>query len=680
MGRRRTTMSIRRYGIGTAVFLGLLLLALFATSPVQAQESNPEGLVFDCLTDAGYEVLDVYGDDDAAEVVMEPVSADWDEDLRTQVVWGWYCLYPNYEDSEFLLSGLEYETRYIMAFIVGRLDFGDWLDGEMSDTEFASTYVYGVYDMQIGDWISETDFIHTYFPGAEPTIEDGGDIPRPGQHGGEPIFTDDFSDDDSGLPEGADNYAEFGYVSGEYHLEVLVEGRAQWVWYGDLEFDDFAIQAQARQVDGSEEGDYGLVVRVGPEGEEFYNFAISADGYYNIYKYDSDGWTELVGLTRDHAIQGDGEWDLLRVEAEGPMMSFLVNGEPLATVEDDDFTSGAIGFYAATYEDPQLLVAFDNLGVWTGETPSEGWTLVLEDDFSDDDSGWPAPLDTRVCEGDYDDDEYHLTSTSEDSCPVTLSEVYTDVAFELDARQLEGPEDSAYGILFRADDTDDPSRMRYTYAFAISSVTGEFGLFTCEELPEECTELERRESSSVNLDDDTNRLRVEAVGDTITLYANGDLLTTMEDAEIAEGRIGLVVISGARTSPNHVAFDNLKVYEPAGPVTGEPTFGPITWYRSLDEDGYPEEPITEYRRGTTQIIAGWDHENMQEGLEWGYIWYFDGEVVLDRGDELEWEGSEAGSWWTSIYYTSGNPLDSGDYEVELYIEGDLIQSASVRVR
>jgi hypothetical protein len=676
-------MSMRRCGIGIGLFLGLLLVAQFATSPVQAQGSSPEGLVFDCLTDAGYEVLDVYGEAAAAMVIMQPASDQWDEDLRTQIVWGWYCLYPNYGDSEVLMSAVEYANRYYLTFFVGNADFGDWLGGDMDDSDFASAYTYGVYDGQIGDWISETDFVHTYFPGAEPTIEEEGLIPRPGQQAGEPVFSDDFSDEDSGLPAAQENEYEIGYVDGEYQINLLQDKLAKWLWYADQEFDDFAVQVEARRVEGSDEGDYGLIIRVGPGGKEFYNFAISGGGYYNIYKHDSNGWTELVGFTRDRAIVGGGEWDLLRVEADGSSMSFLVNGKPLATVEDEDFTSGTIGFYAATYEDPEMLVAFDNLTVSTGEAPSEGWSLVLEDDFSDNESGWPAPLalEGGYCEANYEDGEYHLTSTSNDPCPVTLPGVYTDFAFEVDAHQVEESRDSGYALLFRAEDTDDPTRLEQTYAFAVSPGTGEYALYGCQKLPDECTELQGpTQSASLKRSDQTNHFRVEAVGEKITVYANGDTLTSVQDSAIAEGRIGFLVSGGTRGSPNQVAFDNLKLYVPEGPATGEPSFGPVTWYESIDENGEAQNPVTEYRRGTTQLIAGWKYENMEDGMQWGYTWLLDGQVWADWSDDYEWQGGQSGEWRSYIYYRDGSPLESGEWEVQLYVEGKMVQSATTRIR
>jgi len=485
-------MNVRRFCIVLVVLLGVLLLAQLSTPPAQAQESAPEGLVFDCLTDAGYDVLDVYGDQDAGMVVMEIVSDEWDEALRSQIVWGWYCLYPVYEDSEGLATVLEYEARYLLAFLVDRADFGAWLSGEMSDAEFAAAYTYAVYDMQIGDWISETDFMHVYFPGAEPVIAEEESIPRVGRQPEEPAFSDDFSDEGSGLtPEYADDQQETAYANGEYHVSALTEQLMAWSHYPDLEFDDFAVQVQARWVDGSREGDYGLLIRVQPDSAEWYLFGTNAEGYYHVYKREQGEWTELVGWWWDGVIHGDGEWDLLRIEASGPSLTFLVNGQPLVTLDDEAFTAGTIALYVETFRDSYIHAAFDNLTVWTEEAPSD---VVPE------------------------------------------------------------------------------------------------------------------------------------------------------------------------------------------PATGEPAFGPVTWYRYVGEDGLWHDPVTEYPSGTTMLIGVWDYENMEDGLTWGEVWSYEGEVVIDERDWWEWKGGQAGSESSSLSYTAGRPLPSGDYEWRLYVDYELMQTASTRIR
>jgi len=675
-------MQLRRFCIGLVVFLGGLFLAQLSTRPAQAQESTPEGLVFDCLTDAGYDVLDVYGDQDVAMAVMEIASAEWDEALRSQIVWGWYCLYPVYEDSEGLMTVLEYEARYLLVFAVDRADFGAWLNGEMSDAEFAAAYTYAVFDTEIGDWISETDFMHVYFPGAEPVMPEEESVPRIGGQPEEPAFSDDFSDDGSGLvPEYADDEQETGYANGEYHVGVLTEGLMSWTYYPRLEFDDFAVQVQARLADGSRQGDYGLLIRVQPDSAEWYLFGINAQGYYQVYKRDQGEWTELVGLRWHSAIEGDGEWDLLRVEASGPSMAFLVNGEPLVTVDDEAFAAGTIALYASTSQDSYIHAAFDNLKVWTPEAPSDGWSLVVEDDFSDDDSGWPSPLRDVWCRRDYDtymDGEYHVIS-GDGPCMVTLPGAYDDFAVEVDGREVEESEYGWYGVLFRAQGLEDQASAYSQYCYlGVYAHDGEYELFRWDSEAIGPTDLQlATESASVNLNGDANRFRVEAVGDEITVYLNGDLLTSARDPDgFRDGRIGFFVAAPGE----HVAYDNLRIYVPQRPVTGVPSIGPVTWYTYVGEDGEWHDPVTEYPSGTTMLIGVWDYENMEDGLTWGEVWSYEGDVVLDEREEYEWEAGQTGSEAVWLYFQNGNPLASGRYEVGVYVEGELMQTASTRIR
>jgi hypothetical protein len=443
--------------------------------------------------------------------------------------------------------------------------------------------------------------------------------------------------------------------------------------YGDQEFDDFAVQAEARRVDGSNEGDYGLIIRVGPGGEEFYNFAINAGGYYNIYKYESDAWTELVGFTQDRAIIGDGEWDLLRVEADGPTMSFLVNGEPLATVEDEDFSSGSIGFYAATYEDPEMLVAFDNLIVWTGQPPSGDWSLAMEDDFSDDESGLTLYDKNDTREMGYEDGEYHISVFEEDWMSWTYyGAEFDDLAVEVQARLVEGSQEGYYGLLVRLD-----SSSQEYYRFAIKA-DGNYSVFRHERSG--WTDLaDWRQSRDIEGAGEWDLLRVEAIGSELSFLVNGQPLASVEDDEISSGTIALFAAT-YDDSDVHVAFDNLKLYVAEGPATGEPSFGPFTWYESLDEDGQPQNPVSEYRRGTRQLIAGWEYENMEVGMEWGNIWLLDGEVFADWSDEYQWDGGQSGKKMSYIYYRDGSPLESGEWELQLYIEGEMLQSGTTRIR
>jgi hypothetical protein len=102
-----------------------------------------------------------------------------------------------------------------------------------------------------------------------------------------------------------------------------------------------------------------------------------------------------------------------------------------------------------------------------------------------------------------------------------------------------------YGVLIRAEDPDHS----YVYGF---SCDGKYRLYEWD--GGEFTALAGWKSSShiKSGPNQTNRMGIMAEGDIIRLYANGKLITTVEDDTFEEGRFGLF-IGSAET-------DNFKVY------------------------------------------------------------------------------------------------------------------------
>jgi hypothetical protein len=140
---------------------------------------------------------------------------------------------------------------------------------------------------------------------------------------------------------------------------------------------------------------------------------------------------------------------------------------------------------------------------------------------------------------------------------VTLAEpTFSDFVLELDARLLSGPEESSYGILFRQDEDG-----RF-YRFQITGT----GLYILERrngdgswtrLTDGWTESEAIYQGA-NI---VNRLRVEAVGPRLAIYANGELLHEASDNAYSAGTIALDAGTFGRSGVQ-VAFDNLVVRQP----------------------------------------------------------------------------------------------------------------------
>jgi hypothetical protein len=96
----------------------------------------------------------------------------------------------------------------------------------------------------------------------------------------------------------------------------------------------------------------------------YYFFIISNDGYYAIGKFINDR-TTLLGQTEmqlSPLIQPN-MISHLRADCIGNTLTFYVNFNQIATVQDSDLPSGDIGVLAGTFSQPGADVSFDNFVV-----------------------------------------------------------------------------------------------------------------------------------------------------------------------------------------------------------------------------------------------------------------------------------------------------------------------------
>jgi len=118
--------------------------------------------------------------------------------------------------------------------------------------------------------------------------------------------------------------------------------------------------------------------------------------------------------------------------------------------------------------------------------------------------------------------------------------------------------------------------------------------------------------------------------------------------------------------------------QPAPPPSGEARLYNMVFGPDVTDNDQPVQIVTQLSSGATDIYAFWDYEGMADGMTWEARWYCEGQY-LEGASWLPgpWQGGEAGSWWVSIYNTSG--LDDGVYRVELYVEEELMIQGSVSV-
>ena len=181
---------------------------------------------------------------------------------------------------------------------------------------------------------------------------------------GEKLFLDDFSDASGNWPQISDPNGSLGIANGAYHIQVLSAHFEVLATPGHA-FRDVQVEADATRLAGPVQNLFGLVCR-SSNPENFYFFAISSDGYYALGKI-KNGKASMLGqemMVSNTAItQGDGP-NHLRFDCIGGTLTGYVNGQVIASSNDNDFSSGEVGLVAGALDTPGVDVAFDNFAVY----------------------------------------------------------------------------------------------------------------------------------------------------------------------------------------------------------------------------------------------------------------------------------------------------------------------------
>lgn len=181
--------------------------------------------------------------------------------------------------------------------------------------------------------------------------------------------------------------------------------------------------------------------------------------------------------------------------------------------------------------------------------------ILYQDDFSDPNSGWNRSQGQDGV-ADYADGSYRiLVSEPNYDIWATAGRQFSDAVLEVEASKTGGPDDNDFGLICRL------VAEGSFYAFLISS-DGYYGIF--KSTPDGFAPITgegMQSSSTIRQGEATNRVRADCVGDTLTLFANGEQLQQVTDTEFSAGDVGL--IAGTFSEPGtEILFDNFAIYQP----------------------------------------------------------------------------------------------------------------------
>jgi len=194
-------------------------------------------------------------------------------------------------------------------------------------------------------------------------------------------------------------------------------------------------------------------------------------------------------------------------------------------------------------------------GMTPAVQPGNPLGVLFRDDFSSFSGGWKQ-VETPQGSLTYLNGGYQITVNQPYAQIWSTPRLeFKDTRVEVLAYKTGGQDDNIFGIICRKQDT------RQFYALVISS-DGYYGIARVQDTSFQFLGKEAMQpGEAIGQGAVVNRLRADCVGNVLRLFANGEMLTEVQDAAYSAGEVGL--IAGAQGSPGTVIlFDDFQVFKP----------------------------------------------------------------------------------------------------------------------
>lgn len=122
---------------------------------------------------------------------------------------------------------------------------------------------------------------------------------------------------------------------------------------------------------------------------------------------------------------------------------------------------------------------------------------------------------------------------------------------------------------------------------------------------------------------------------------------------------------------------SVRLGEYSSPRQGH--FGEITFAAGMTEDREPVSPSRRFDFGVDRVYAIFPYYDMCSDQVWAADWTANGEPTSDTGDVTWGEGPAEGVTYLFLEAPEGQVLAAGDYRLNLYLDAELVRSASFAV-
>ena len=184
--------------------------------------------------------------------------------------------------------------------------------------------------------------------------------------GGGALIEDDFSKSDSGWGVGTDSDSSVEYVNNGLQMQVFTKNYFVWSTPDTETYENVHMEVTVNNNSTDPTAAFGVMCNPQPVDRSFYYFAMTPAGEYAIVKAsialsdvfltNNDKWATSDAITQNASSYRIG------ADCGNGTLTFYVDGKQIDSVSDSTYTSGGVGLFA-----------------WSGEEPSG--TDVTFDDF-----------------------------------------------------------------------------------------------------------------------------------------------------------------------------------------------------------------------------------------------------------------------------------------------------------
>jgi hypothetical protein len=181
--------------------------------------------------------------------------------------------------------------------------------------------------------------------------------------------------------------------------------------------------------------------------------------------------------------------------------------------------------------------------------------ILLEDDFSDETSGWEIVNNVYELKG-YSSEGYLISINNEGGRSISTTGLqFSDVNIRVKTHKLTGSNDSYLGIVCRYQDNQNYYRFFVTpdgYVGIVKVVNGESNTLPAGKMSY---------NHDVLQDDGANLLEVSCIGSQLELMVNGKPAVRAEDGQLEQGDVGIFAETGL-VGAGSFLFDQFIVTKP----------------------------------------------------------------------------------------------------------------------